>query len=417
METQDFLKLDMKQVMEWVSSDDITVSAEEEVFKGIVKLVSHNKSEREGDFPDLLHQVRLASVSNDFLLNKLVKEELITKNAEFCLSFVLNELKLLSSASGWQVEQQPRKCLDTHVIFVCGGRKALCYFPKQNEWHRLADTPFHYRSHTLVQHKDKIYIFTDDVHKLGESQVMEYYVPNANSWGSVQRVPKSCNSCTVLKGNLYALYFSHILEERMYRYVAETHCWDQMDAPPTARHDPCVVADDQHMYVIGGFREKHALSTTTKFDPSKNKWEEVATLTEARYSACGAAMNGKIYTVGGKQYSSTMTALSSCEVFNPSTNEWQPMAGLKVPRCSASMVCCEGKLYVLGGSTNTQSSTTFQRLLTVEEFDSKRNEWMEISVIPVKSFETLDEQKKKNNLQACFARFCKEMIDKFKPLN
>ena len=37
METEDFLNLDMKQVMEWVSSDDVTVSAEKDVFKGIVK--------------------------------------------------------------------------------------------------------------------------------------------------------------------------------------------------------------------------------------------------------------------------------------------------------------------------------------------------------------------------------------------
>jgi len=48
--------------MEWVSSDDITVKAEEEVFRGIVKWVSHNRSEREVEFPALLHQIRLASI-------------------------------------------------------------------------------------------------------------------------------------------------------------------------------------------------------------------------------------------------------------------------------------------------------------------------------------------------------------------
>jgi len=68
METDDFLSLDIKQVMEWVSSDDITVKAEEEVFRGIVKWVSHNRSEREVEFPALLHQIRLASIPHDFLL-------------------------------------------------------------------------------------------------------------------------------------------------------------------------------------------------------------------------------------------------------------------------------------------------------------------------------------------------------------
>ena len=80
MKTGDFLNLDMNQVMEWISSDDIKVSYEEEVFDGIVKWVSYNKSERESCFFDLLRQVRLNCVSQDFLQSKLAKEELVTTN-------------------------------------------------------------------------------------------------------------------------------------------------------------------------------------------------------------------------------------------------------------------------------------------------------------------------------------------------
>ena len=77
--------------MEWVSSDDIIVNAEQEVFKGIVKWVSHNKSEREVDFSSLLQQVRLMSISRDFLLKDFVKEELVAKNT-VCLNFVLEAI-------------------------------------------------------------------------------------------------------------------------------------------------------------------------------------------------------------------------------------------------------------------------------------------------------------------------------------
>ena len=97
METEDFLNLNMKQVMEWVSSDyDITVNAEQEVFNGIVNWVSHDKSEREVDFPILLQQVRLVSISHDFLLDELAKEQLAAKNTELCLKFVLNAMRLLN---------------------------------------------------------------------------------------------------------------------------------------------------------------------------------------------------------------------------------------------------------------------------------------------------------------------------------
>ncbi|XP_068689259.1 kelch-like protein diablo [Montipora foliosa] len=37
VESEDFLKLEVKQVLEWVSSDDIIVNAEDDVFKAIVR--------------------------------------------------------------------------------------------------------------------------------------------------------------------------------------------------------------------------------------------------------------------------------------------------------------------------------------------------------------------------------------------
>jgi len=185
METEDFLNLDVKQVMEWVSSDDVTVNAEEEVFRGIVKWVSHKKNEREGHFPELLRQIRLTSVSHDFVLNELMREELFTKDTEFCLNFVVDAMKLMMNADNEQVNEQPRKCLETHSdgIFVCGGKKALCYFPEQNMWYRLADTPFDHQNHGLAQCKGKIFIVDENPGKLDDSQAIEYYMPTTNSWG------------------------------------------------------------------------------------------------------------------------------------------------------------------------------------------------------------------------------------------
>ena len=57
--------------------------------------------------------------------------------------------------------QQPRKCQETHIdgIFICGGKRALCYFPQKDMWYRLADSPFQdYKDHTLVEYKSDIYV-------------------------------------------------------------------------------------------------------------------------------------------------------------------------------------------------------------------------------------------------------------------
>ena len=65
METEGFLKLQAKEVSDWVSRDDIIIGAEEEVLNGIVKWVSYDKNEREAHFTELLHHICLQSISGD----------------------------------------------------------------------------------------------------------------------------------------------------------------------------------------------------------------------------------------------------------------------------------------------------------------------------------------------------------------
>ena len=225
METEDFLSLDMKQVVEWVSSDDIDVSAEEEVFMGIVKWVSHNKSERESYFPTLLHQVRLSSISHDFLFKKLVKEELITTNNE-CLNYVLGSMESIFVPSGESVTKAPRNCLKMFVdgIFVCGGKKALFYSPKVNMWYRLANMAWEHQNHAAVQYRDKVYIFSKQRVLRDQSHVAEYYIPSTNSWGAIQtnfKYSEQFSSVLVLNGfsTLYALTNTETVPENtIYAY-------------------------------------------------------------------------------------------------------------------------------------------------------------------------------------------------------
>ena len=414
METGDFLNLDVKQVLEWVSSDGVIVNAEEDVFSGIVMWVSHNKSDREKHFPELLHQVRLPFVSHDFLLNELVNEELITENPEFCSNFVINAMKSVLNPTDGEASWQPRKCQETHTdgIFVCGGKKALCYFPLEDDWYKLVDTLFEHDNPCLVQHKSKLYIFDSKVHKVGESKVVEYYEDNG-ALGTTQRAKISLysGSYTVLNGELYAVSLSFDIIE-IYKYNTETNNWDKMKSLSSLQKCPCVVNDQQFLYVISG-RESNI---TVRFDSGQNNWKKLAAVNEERYNAFGAAMNDKIYIAGGLS-SSNYKALSSCEVYNPATNEWQLMPSLNVPRLNASMVCFAGQLYVLGGTTITQRGHVHVRALGVEMFDFERNQWTQKSAIPVESLENEDEKKKAKKFQACVARICKRVINKLEPLD
>ncbi|XP_078350735.1 kelch-like protein 11 [Oculina patagonica] len=408
VETEDFLSLDMKQVMEWVSSDDITINAEEEVFKGIVKWVSHNKSERETHFPELFHQVRLMSVSHDFLANELVKEELVIKNTE-----LLDVTTKFMTSATCPVFQPPRKCLDSHMdaIFVCGGNKSLYYFPNQDTWYSLADMSFDHQAQHVVQCQDKVYIVDEE--ESAERHVMEFYVSSSNSWAisNVREIKDTgFRSCTSLQGYLYVAS-----DFKVMRYDPEKNYWEKVKGP-SRRICPCLVTNEQHLYMIGGVSGLTTLSTTERFDPRTDEWEDVASTNEERLACFGTAMKSKIYVAGGRQYPN-QEVLNTCEVYNPASNEWQLMPNLRVPRWLASMVSYEGRLYVLGGLTSVTDHDKARRVLSIEIFDSKRNKWVNKSTIPVKRFETRKERANLNLFNACFVRFHKDVIDELEPLN
>ena len=405
METDDFLNLDVRHVSKWVSSDDITVKAEEEVFKGIVKWVNHNKSEREKEFSHLFHQVRLNSVHQDYLVNELVKEELITTNNE-CLNFVLGFLKWILDPT-LQCSIKPRTCLQTQKngIFVCGGNKALFYLPNENIWYQLSDLLMECQNHAAIQYQDKVYIFSNQ-------GCGDYYMPSTNTWGAIQSESFCGKLCSLLKLDkhkiLYAVLERSLKSCGVYHYDPVKGEWKNfVDEEKLQLFGACGVTDGCHLYVIGGSKNDDwpalPLGSTkvVRIDPEDGNREEVASMNVARHDAFGAAMNGKIYVGGGRQKKRT---LRTCEMYDPLTDEWQVMPNLNVPHHSSSMVCYEEALYVVGGMKMRQD-----RELSVEMFDFKTNKWKKTSTIPVA--DEIEEERKQNwHYKACSAAVHKDAL-------
>ena len=417
METEDFLNLDIKQVLEWVSSDDVTISSEEEVFEGIVKWVSYNRSDRESFFLDLLRHIRLRSIPHDFLLKKLVKEELITRNYD-CLNYLLGSMESIFIATDESLSKAPRNCLKVQVegIFLCGGKKALCYLPHVNMWYKMANMTFEHQNHALLLDRQRVYIFSKQNPHI-QCHLVEYYVPSTNLWYSFQSGFKYNEKfCSVLAGSGHSFVNVLTVAERrpyMYTYDINTNNWKMLGKMPISRWGVCAISQGHHIYIIGGTRYGDSVAAgntqVERFNPSNESVEEVAPLNEARHDAFGAVMNDKIYVAGGIQMrEQRCRLLNTCEVYDPSTNEWHLMAELCVPRHSASMVCFNGALYVIGGLKNT-SNQVATRELSVEMFDSETSEWKEKSTIPVDD-ESGDERDKQIHYKACTATIHKNVI-------
>ena len=115
---EEVLNMSNKEIKMWLSSDEINVSAEEDVFKIILAWIDHDRNKRQKYFVGLFRHVRLICASRDFLSSDLLKDDLV-KNNERCLNRVMDAIKLIDSPKhGNNLSLSPRKSVETSVIVL-----------------------------------------------------------------------------------------------------------------------------------------------------------------------------------------------------------------------------------------------------------------------------------------------------------
>ena len=400
-EMDEFLNLEAKEVESWISSDEICVPAEEDVFKIIEKWVEQNKSERKAKFEELFRHVRLFLIWRDVLLdvvtNELVRESLC------CFRKISHAIELITCLSEDSLLQSPRRRLGTHAIVACGGKYTLCYFPEQDKWKRLADGLSEHRGQEtqMIKFHDQLYTFT-----LGSNA--ERYDPVFDSWASLKSLTLSYTKlAAVVRGQIYAINVDRSANKTtIERFDVGLRSWETvLLSDKGCRDGSCVVAAGNCLYVLGGERLQQrweCVAKAERFDTVQNKWEQIADMQQERKWAFGVATQGKIFVAGGIDRGGE--GLKTCEVYSISTNEWQFIGSLNVPRLWGSMVCVNGTLYVLGGSQGLFGFSEY----TVESYDPTMNEWTQKTAIP----EDEIPEKEKRSWRGCSLKLSKAVLDK-----
>ena len=393
-EMDEFLNLEAKEVERWISSDEISVAVEADVFKIVLKWIEQDKSERKASFEELFGHVRLAFLSRDFLLD-VVTNELVRQNLH-CIQLISDAVKLTSVTCEADLPQSPRKGLETRAIVACGGKYTFCYLPEKDEWKRLTDG-LSKRNHAtkMISHRNELYAFPSD-------SKAERYDPVVNSWCTLDLSTTRSTKVAVVRGEIYAIEVNTFTKKStIRRYDVERCSWQTvLSSHEGCREYSCVVAAGNHLYVCGGHLEGEIFSKAERFDTVESKWEEIANLQEKRFSAFGVASEGKIFLAGGIQ---ERTWSTTCEMYNISTNEWQLIGSLNVSRTNGSMVCLKGTLYVLGGITGYGRSE-----LSVECYDPAEDKWIKKTTIPVEMIS----KNNKDTFSSCVLKLSKGVLDK-----
>ena len=161
---EDVLNMSSREVETLISSDEIDVTAEEDVSKIILAWTDYDRSRRRRYFVELFRHVRLFYVSPNFLRHDIVTNELVKDNNS-CLTLAKDAINLLESKGCDSLSVPPRKSLKTYVIVINVGNDILRYFPCENSWCTLGE-------------------LTDDV-----NTIVKFVPCNGQLYGAVQEAP------------------------------------------------------------------------------------------------------------------------------------------------------------------------------------------------------------------------------------
>lgn len=409
--TEDFLNLSSKEILKWISQDEIHVTAEENVFQIILSWVECDKSERKKSFPELFREVRLVYVSRDYLQSDVVTNELVNNN-EHCLNLVRDAIEFIDSKKNRNFYVKPRESYsESTPVIVTRLRGVLpsddffvCYFPREEKWTKFPAEEHvpptehvvscHGTIYFICQPEGKQYCYDSFFNSWltlpfkEQRKLQNVFVRDDNEiYALVSTSLDSCSECITLRSageDLNCCQRKH--SSFITKYKPESNSWVDVTSinfcDMSLREGVCIVVKDNFIYFLGGSRkdcrpEEKALKDVDRYDLTTNTWEKMSDLQQARIGAYGAVVNEKLFIAGGWLNQSRL--VESCEVYLEDTSEWNFVQGW-IPRghfglskyrdpLDYSFVCADGMLYlVMLGRDDS---------LSIECYDPEKNEWYE----------------------------------------
>ncbi|MGI0040246.1 MAG: Kelch repeat-containing protein, partial [Nitrososphaera sp.] len=149
---------------------------------------------------------------------------------------------------------------------------------------------------------------------------------------------------------------------------------------PTPRTEIAGAALDGKIYIIGGFdRLGSAVSTVEVYDPEVDRWNASEPLPWPLHHAAAASYNDTLYVVGG--YLEDNEPTDKLLAYDPEMNEWQELAPMPTPRGALTANFVNGTLYAVGG-VNSSFSSPAAPLATNEAYDPETDSWAQKAPMP-----------------------------------
>jgi len=165
--------------------------------------------------------------------------------------------------------------------------------------------------------------------------------------------------------------------------LAQADTWTAKSPLPTARSLLSASTVDGKIYAIGGrqYSSSSASSAVEQYDPATDTWTTKAPMPTARQWLSTSAVNGKIYAFGGTPIT-YQPALSTVEEYDPATDTWTEKAPMPTARFVFSTSVVDGKIYAIGGVLRATAGGAEPRTSVVEAYDPATDTWTTKTPMP-----------------------------------
>ncbi|GIX96054.1 beta-scruin [Caerostris darwini] len=186
----------------------------------------------------------------------------------------------------------------------------------------------------------------------------------------VQKTKRRSSCCASSKDN----------GSSMLLYDPASDQWSVIGQLPKPRHHHRLIYLKNVLYTIGGCDPEVTkqgkmvpLRSGHSFDLASKKWRKLPKMRHSRMYHGTAALQGKIYVVGGKDETDNM--LDSVEVYDPEKNAWYELnSHLDSPSMGVGVCTHGGQLWVIGGMVQSKAGK-IDLVKDVKRYDPNNQSW------------------------------------------
>jgi N-acetylneuraminic acid mutarotase len=192
----------------------------------------------------------------------------------------------------------------------------------------------------------------------------------------------------VVSGKIYAiggLNGNNLPISTNEQYNPQTNQWTSKTSMPTPRTGFAVAVYQNKIYVIGGTVGNGYVGNNEVYDPTTNTWETKTSMPTPRADLCANIVNDKIYVIGGKRYSSISPFYAETnlnEIYNPVNDSWTSETSLPTGVQGYASAALNGKIYIIGGSRQSGSLENTIVTDSNQVYDPQTGNWSLSAKLP-----------------------------------